>query len=144
MESAEQRRFREFLQAEGLRFTQERRLILHEVFANHEHFEAEGIVASLKRKGLRVSRASVYRTLPLLVESGMLREVHSSEKHSHYEHVFGHQHHDHLVCTKCGRTMDFLEPRIEELQDLICKAHDFHPTSHKLEITGVCSSCASK
>jgi Fur family transcriptional regulator, ferric uptake regulator len=144
MASEEQRRFAEFLRNEGLRFTQDRRLILAEVFAVHGHFEAEGIVAGLKRKSLHVSRASVYRTLPLLVESGMLRQVYSSEKHSHYEHIFGHEHHDHLVCTKCGRTMDFLEPKIEELQEFICRTHDFHPTSHKLEITGVCSSCASK
>lgn len=144
MASEEQRTFREFLRDHGLRFTEERRLILDEVFAKHEHFEAEGIVAALKRKGLHVSRASVYRTLPLLVESGMLREVYSSEKHSHYEHVFGHEHHDHLVCTKCGRTTDFLEPGIEELQESICRTYSFQPTSHELEIIGVCSSCAPK
>jgi Fur family ferric uptake transcriptional regulator len=144
MASEEQRRFAEYLKSEGLRLTQERRMILDEVFATHEHFEAEKIVAGLKRKGLHVSRASVYRTLPLLVQSGMLREVYSSEKHSHFEHIFGHEHHDHLVCTKCGRTMDFLEPRIEQLQEHICKTYDFHPTSHELEIIGVCSSCAPK
>lgn len=142
MESAEQKRFREYLEQDELKFTPERRLILDEVFRIHEHFEAEDIVIRLRNNGMRVSRASVYRTLPLLVGSGMLREVISLDKHSHYEHIFGHEHHDHLVCTKCGRTFDFCETKIEELQDAICRSFDFKAASHKLEIIGVCSHCS--
>lgn len=141
MEAAEEKMFREFMTRQGLKCTQERQLILREVFSIHQHFEADDIIFGLKRRGVRVSRASIYRTLPLLVESGLLREVHSSEKHSHYEHIFGHEHHDHLICTKCGRTIEFTDDRIEALQDRVCERHGFLPTSHILEITGVCGDC---
>lgn len=143
MESAEEKRFREYLQGKGLKFTMERRTVLNEVFNTHGHFEAEDIAVALRERGTRVSRASVYRTLPLLVESGMLRHVYSAEKHSHYEHVFGHEHHDHLVCTRCGRTTDFFDSKIEELQDAICRTYGFESANHELEIIGLCSSCSA-
>ncbi len=142
MEPAEASTFRESLTAMGLKFTRERRLILDEVFRNHGHFEADDIVFGLRHRGHRVSRASVYRALPLLVRSGLLREVHSSEKHSHYEHVFGHGHHDHLICTECGRTIEFYSPAIERLQAEICNEHGFLAAGHSLEITGVCDACS--
>lgn len=142
METAETERFREFLLGAGLKLTHERTLILEEVFRIHRHFEAEDVVLGLRERGHRVSRASVYRALPLLVGSGLLRDVHSAEKHSHYEHVFGHDHHDHLICTVCGRTLEFSDPRIEQLQTETCERHGFRLTSHKLEITGVCGECA--
>lgn len=141
METVEEKKFGMFLENEGLKFTPERRLVLHEVFKNHDHFEAEDIVISARNSGSRVSRASVYRTLPLLVESGLLREVTSLEKHSHYEHVLGHDHHDHLICTNCGKTIEFSEHRIEDLQDRICRELGFTPKSHKLEIFGLCEEC---
>jgi len=137
----EEAKFREFLNEEGLKVTRERRLILEEVFRNHRHFEAEDVVIGLRERGCRISRASVYRTLPLLVQSGLLREVHSDEKHSHYEHVLGHEHHDHLICTRCGQTIEFSHSGIERLQDLICAQHGFSATSHKLEIKGLCGQC---
>lgn len=144
METAEQRRFKVFLQGVGLKFTRERRLVLEEVFRNHGHFEADDIVMGLRGQGRRVSRASVYRTLPMLVRSGLLRDVHSSEKHSHYEHVFGHHHHDHLICTGCGRAIEFTSPVIEKLQIEICSQHGFQAAGHKLEITGLCDACRAR
>lgn len=142
MVSAEEARFGEYLASKNLKFTQERRRILREVFRIHRHFEAEDIVMGLNSQGIRVSRASVYRTLPVLVDSGLLREVHSSEKHSHYEHVFGHEHHDHLICTRCGAEIEFSDQMIEEMQERVCREHGFVPSSHKLEITGTCRRCA--
>lgn len=133
--------FREYLADAGLRFTSERRMILQEVFRRHEHFEAEDIVLGLRQLGQRVSRASVYRTLPLLVESGLLRPVHSDEKHGHYEHVFGHDHHDHLICTRCGATIEFRDDGIERLQVRVCAQHGFRPAHHRLEIIGICAAC---
>lgn len=142
MDTDEKRKFSDYLHERELKFTSERRLILEEVSKTRRHFEAEDIVMGLRVRGKRVSRASIYRTLPLLVESGLLREVHSAEKHNHYEHIFGHNHHDHMICTHCGRTFEFCEPRIEDLQDSICRESGFQPAQHKLEITGVCSKCA--
>ena len=110
MESAEEKMFRQFLDGDGLKFTPERRLILQEVFRNHRHFEADDIVIGLRNRGSRVSRASIYRTLHLLVGSGLLINVYSAEKHGHYEHTFGHDHHDHLICTECGRMIEISDP----------------------------------
>ena len=137
----EETRFCEYLADHGLRLTAERRMILREVFRRHDHFEAEDVVIGLRRTGERVSRASVYRTLPLLVRSGLLRSVHSDEKHAHFEHVFGHDHHDHLICTECGRTVEFKHEGIEETQDKVCAEHGFTCTHHRLEITGICADC---
>ncbi|HEY3298970.1 MAG TPA: transcriptional repressor [Armatimonadota bacterium] len=144
MSASEEIRFREFLDERDLKFTSERRLILEEAFRIHDHFEADDVELGLRSRGYRVSRASVYRTLPLLVESGLLREVYSAEKHSHYEHVFGHKHHDHLICTSCGRTIEFSDWELEQLQEQICEKHRFDARSHKLEITGICDNCREK
>lgn len=141
MGNDEELRFREYLAEQGLKFTAERRMILEEVFRRHDHFEAEDIVLGLRGSGLRVSRASVYRALPLLVESGLLRPVYSEEKHGHFEHVFGHEHHDHMICTRCHRAVEFKDDGIEETQDRVCAEHGFTPTHHRLEIVGVCLEC---
>jgi Fur family ferric uptake transcriptional regulator len=144
METIEEQRFKEFLRDEGLKFTLKRRLILQQVSRIHDHFEADDVVSGLRDRGRRISRASVYRTLPLLVGSGLLRPVYSSEKHGHFEHVFGHEHHDHFICIQCGRTIEFCDSEIEELQARICAEHGFEAVSHKLEITGVCRDCRRK
>ena len=134
--------FRKFLKSEGLRFTPERAIILEEAFSIHEHFEAEDLVFSIRRHGHRVSKATVYRTLALLVQCGLLREVIFGERHSHYEHVFGHKHHDHLICLKCGKIIEFSEETIERLQKSVCAQYRFEPVRHRLEITGTCEDCA--
>ncbi|MCL6520528.1 MAG: transcriptional repressor [Armatimonadetes bacterium] len=139
----EEAKFRHFLREEGMKTTRERKLILEEVFRNHQHFEADDIVSGLRKRGKRVSRASVYRTLPLLVNSGLLREVDFGERHGHYEHVLGHGHHDHLICTACGRTFEFNDNTIEELQQKICEQYSFKAHTHELRIMGLCSECAN-
>jgi Fur family ferric uptake transcriptional regulator len=134
--------FLRFLKSEGLRFTSEREIILNEAFSIHEHFEAEDLVFSIRRHGHRVSKATVYRTLALLVQSGLLREVIFGERHSHYEHVFGHKHHDHLICLKCGKIIEFSDQTIERLQKSVCGRYRFEPVRHRMEIMGTCEDCA--
>ena len=95
--------FREFLGNKGMRFTPEREAILDEVFAEHEHFDVEELIMRLRQKGQRSSRASVYRTLALLVESGLVQEVFYEDGHNDYEHIYGHEHHCHLRCLGCRR-----------------------------------------
>lgn len=141
METTEEKTFRDYLCEGGLKFTPERCFILREVSRIHGHFEADDVVLGLRGCGIRVSRASIYRTLPLLVECGLLRQVYSSEKHSHFEHIFGHAHHDHLICSKCGKAIEFSNQSIEALQDRICEEHGFVPVFHKLEISGLCADC---
>lgn len=133
--------FRDFLVKRGLKFTKERQRILDEVFSYHGHFEPEGILTSMRDKNIKVSKASLYRTLPLLLESGLIDQVERNDKHAHYEHTFGHGHHDHLICMKCGKVIEVFSQKLEALQEELCKEHRFVGKKHTLEIKGFCRAC---
>ncbi|GJQ59928.1 MAG: transcriptional repressor [Candidatus Scalindua sp. AMX11] len=133
--------FREYIQSKGLKFTPERKAILNYVFENHGHFEVEELLFEMRKNKVRVSKATIYRTVALLVKCGLLREVIFGEKHTHYEHVYGHEHHEHLVCSGCGKIIEFSDERIEKFQDEICVKNMFKPESHRFQITGYCEEC---
>lgn len=96
---------------------------------------------NIKDKDISVSKASIYRTLPLLLESGLVEQVDKNDKHAHYEHTFGHGHHDHLICLGCGRVIEVFSPKLEKVQDELCRENDFKGVKHTLEIKGFCSKC---
>ena len=137
-------RFQEFLQQQGLKLTSERIALVREIFSTHYHFEADELLFKMKEKAVKISRATVYRTLELLVKSGMVRRVHLGEDHDHYEHVTGNSHHDHLICTTCGGVIEFHDEELEQRQLAICAKKKFTPTFHNLQILGVCDSCRRK
>ena len=137
-------RFGEFLQTQGLKLTSERTALVREIFSTHYHFEADELLFKMKEKAVKISRATVYRTLELLVKSGMVRRVHLGEDHYHYEHVRGNSHHDHLICTTCGGVIEFHDEELERRQIEICERKKFTPTFHNLQILGVCESCRKK
>ena len=136
--------FKEYLDSKKLKFTAERQAILDRVFANYKHFEADELLVDLRQNKLKISKATIYRTLSLLVKCGLLREVIFGERHTHYEPVYGHEHHDHMVCNDCGMIIEFVENRIERLQDEVCKKNNFEPESHRLQIQGLCAVCRKK
>ncbi|HET6516124.1 MAG TPA: transcriptional repressor [Thermodesulfovibrionales bacterium] len=136
--------FRAFLSRKGLKFTKERQRILVEVFDFHGHFDPEELLLSMRNKAVSVSRASIYRTLPLLLESGLIEQVEKNDKHSHYEHTFGHGHHDHLICVQCGAVIEVFSPKLEALQDELCRETGFRGIKHTLEIKGYCRICCQK
>ncbi|MFO0947256.1 MAG: transcriptional repressor [Planctomycetota bacterium] len=133
-------KFREFLEIKGLKRTGERMRMVEHIFEKHHHFEADELVASLKEKNLRVSRSTVYRTLRVLVEAGLLRELHFGTS-THYEHDYGYPQHEHLVCDKCGAVIEFVSEELAKLQEAICREYRFRPTNHKFIIQGVCEKC---
>jgi len=138
-------RFREYLQQQGLKLTNERDALVREIFSTHYHFEADELLIKLKEKSIKISRATIYRTLELLVKSGMVRRVHLGEDHYHYERVMGDDaHHDHLICTACGAVIEFHDEALEKRQNEICEKNRFTPTFHNLQILGICSSCRRK
>ncbi len=137
----EKEKFREFLTTKGLKLTKERDEILHEMLGMKKHFDLEELFIRLKTKGSKVSRASVYRTIPLLIGSGLIEEVERVDRHAHYERV-SDDHHDHMICIKCGKVTEFYSPTIEMLQSEICQKEKFKGIRHSLEIFGYCEKCA--
>ena len=137
-------KFKEYLKTRGLTFTTERRQILDAVFSIAGHFDVDQLYDELKKRGTRISRATIYRCIPLLIESGMIKEALRCQKNVRYEHVFGHEHHDHMVCLDCGRVIEFKDDRIEKLQDDVCRKYSFKSVDHRLGIRGYCKKCQSK
>jgi Fur family ferric uptake transcriptional regulator len=137
-------RFQDYLQQQNLKLTGERTALVREIFATHYHFEADELLFKMKEKNVKISRATVYRTLELLVKSGMVRRVHLGEDHYHYEHVTGNSHHDHLVCTTCGSVIEFHDAHLEARTLEICEKKKFTPTFYNLQILGICDSCKRK
>jgi Fur family ferric uptake transcriptional regulator len=136
--------FQNFLGERGLKLTKERIAILKEVFSFHGHFEPEHLYLRMKEAGSKASRASVYRTLSLLVESGLVEKVTRTEKATVYEHTYGHRHHDHMICGACGRIIEFYSEKLESLQNELCASNGFDGVSHTLEIRGYCEKCRRK
>ncbi len=136
--------FKRFLESRGLRFTSERRKVLEGVSSVPKHFEADDLFVGMRQDGHRVSKATIYRTLALLVQCGLLREVIFRERQSYYERVFGRRHHHHLICMGCGKIVEFVDETIERLPQRVCEEHRFEPIEHSFEITGYCEKCAKR
>ena len=136
-----QPQFLNFLKQQGFKRTPERESVLQEVFATEGHFEAEELTYRLRRKGSRISKATVYRTLPLLVKAGLIKEVIHGENHHHYEHVHDERHHDHLICLKCGKVIEFQDASLREREEAICRKNHFRAEKTLVEIFGCCQSC---
>jgi Fur family ferric uptake transcriptional regulator len=109
------------------------------------HFRPETLVSMLHEKGHKVSLTTVYRNLSLLVQAGIIRRTDVQEIGrlgvTWYEHIWGHQHHDHLVCSSCGRRVEFSYPAIDVLQEAVAREHGFTMERHCLELVGVCPDC---
>ena len=88
-----------------------------------------------------MSVATIYRTMKLLSESGLAHARNFGDGQTRYEPAFGREHHDHLICTRCGAIIEFENDRIEQLQDVVAKKHGFRVTSHKMELYGLCKGC---
>jgi len=133
-------RFREYLFENNLRLTPERRAVLEVILSREGHFDAEELLRFLRRRR-RVSRATLYRTLDHLREAGLVKVHRFGRGQALYEHVYGRQHHDHMVCNRCGEVIEFVNEEIERLQDEVCRRAGFRSTSHVMQIFGVCRKC---
>lgn len=136
--------FREFLKNRGQRFTKERSVILQKTLSFNGHFDPETLYLKIKDTGMKASRASVYRTLNLLCDCGLIGRVMKSDHGVIYERTFGHGHHDHMLCTHCGKVIEFYSEELERLQEALCEKREFSGASHTLEIRGYCKACQKK
>ena len=132
---------RMYLRAHDLKLTRQRRQALEAVLGLHSHFTAEELQEHLARRGTPVSKATVYRTLALLVESGHLETRDFGRGALLYEQVQGHTHHDHIVCLDCGKIVEFHNAQIEEIQKRVARRKGFKIESHVLKIYGRCRDC---
>jgi Fur family ferric uptake transcriptional regulator len=138
--------FETFLRGRNLRLTRQREAILTAIYATHRHITADDLYDNLLRKGetvsLRISRATVYRTLSLLTEGGFVQALDIGREHGTlYEHVLGHGHHDHMVCLTCGKIIEFSDDDLEAVQARAVKKHGFKASSHRLNVFGTCAAC---
>jgi Fur family ferric uptake transcriptional regulator len=133
--------FTVYLNTKNLKLTQERKAVLREIFLRPGHLEAEDLWQTLRKKKKKASRATIYRTLELLVDSGIVRKVDLGHGHSHYEHVLGHAHHEHMVCLKCGKVIEFSDKEMEGDLNKLCRKSGFEHISHRFEIFGHCGKC---
>lgn len=138
---AEEERFRELLLRKKLKYTLERKQILDEVMQLRGHFDADGFYALLKKKKLPISRDTVYRTLPLLLECGVVQKSVGDGRRDHFERLGTKGHHDHMVCIGCGSIIEFTSPAIEEAQSKVCEAHGFRLVFHDHRLFGHCKKC---
>ena len=136
------RLFGRFLRDRGLPVTQQREMVAEVVFASDEHLSVDDIEDALRERGERIGKATIYRTLDLLVESGLIQRVAVGlDGRARYEHMMGRQHHDHLVCVQCGRVIEFRNDHIERLQEEVCSRYGFRMDSHSHRIFGRCKQC---
>ena len=140
----EKKIFTEFLKNRGQKFTKERAAILRKTCSTEGHFNPESLYLKIKETGIKASRASVYRTLNLLCECGLIGRSMKTEQGTLYERAFGHEHHDHMRCIVCGEIIEFYSNVIEKLQKLLCEKQNFLGESHTLEIRGYCEKCQKK
>jgi Fur family ferric uptake transcriptional regulator len=128
-----------FLAKQGLRRTAQRDAIIEAAFGTKEHYTADELLAMARRIEPSVSRATVYRTLPLLVESELLRELDLGRDQTYYDPNFvDHPHHNHLICVDCNRIVEFEDDRIDALEDRITERLGFSPASKMVRIEAKC------
>ncbi len=135
-------RLQTYMAQKGLRSTAQRRLIVDTFFEGPSHMTIEDLLNEVRVRDRGIGYATVYRTLKLLAECGVASERHFGDGLSRYELADdATAHHDHLICTTCGKIVEFEEPRIEALQDEVSQRHGFVVTSHKHEMYGTCPAC---
>jgi Fur family ferric uptake transcriptional regulator len=141
MEREEVQLFHEHLKRARLKRTSQRDLILDIFLDTEGHVSSEDLYSIVKAKDPSVGFTTVYRTLKLLKECGLARELEFHDGRTLYEHEYKHKHHDHLICTQCGALIEFYNEEIEQLQDEIVRRYKFKPLHHSHRIFGICADC---
>ena len=143
MADAEQKcakqRFLDFLARKNFRLTSQRQAIIDTAFGTQQHFTAEQLLTWSRHRDKTVSRATVYRTLPLMIECGLLREMDFGGDHKFYDPNYAsHPRHNHIICEDCQKILEFESDKIEQLESEISHRLGFSVSSHRLQITAHC------
>jgi Fur family ferric uptake transcriptional regulator len=135
------KQFQDFIIRKGLKSTRQRDIILDVFLSSDRHMSIEELYLKLRAKHPGIGYATVYRTLKLFAEAGLANEIHFGDGQTRYEHVNEGEHHDHLVCTRCGAITEFENETIEQLQKEVAAGYGFRIETHKLELYGLCAKC---
>ena len=130
----------DYLEAEGLRKTQERFAILKEIYSRDGHFEVEELFSSMKKKRFRVSRATVYNTMDILLACDLITKHQFGQKIAQYEKSFAYKQHDHLICNECHKVLEFCDPRIHNIQKTVGELLGYDVEHHSLILYGNCNN----
>ena len=139
----EQEVFLKHIQKAGLKRTAQRDLILDIFLRTEKHLSSEDLYRLVQQEDPSIGQTTVYRTLKLLTEAGLAREVRFGDGRTHYEHNYKHQHHDHMICMECGEIIEFFSAELEAIQDAVAAKHRFEIKQHLLRILGICAKCRS-
>ncbi|MFN3244974.1 MAG: Fur family transcriptional regulator [Planctomycetota bacterium] len=131
----------EHLRKSGFRWTNQRALIVREALETHDHFTAEELLDLCRKKDPKVSRATVYRTLSVLEDAGFVEGLETGDGGRRFEHVLGHEHHDHMVCLECEKIIEFRDDELERRQELAARRVGFKIQRHSLRLYGLCKDC---
>lgn len=134
-------RFTDFLRSKRKNITPERMDILSEVLKQKGHFKIEDIILKMSIAQNPISRATVYRTIKTIEEAGLIKYIRSINDEKIYE--VQTEHHDHMICEKCGKIIEFHNEELEALQNAICQSYGFTPCRHTMKIFGLCEDCKS-
>ena len=133
--------FKDILRRDGLKCTPQRVAVLEEIVKDQGHRDCEDIYLSLKEMERDVSRATVYRTLDILVKNGLARKMDLGDGRARFESKVGSPHHDHLICTSCGDIIEFVDQDVEDLQEKIAKRYHYKLQRHVHQLFGICKTC---
>ncbi len=137
-------KFNRFLRQKGLRQTKQRDEIVKLFLRTERHLSTQELFDIVRTKDKDVGYATVARTFKLLAESGLCRVVDFGDGIQRFEHKYGHEHHDHLICTKCGKFVEIYSKKLESLQKELVRRHGYIQEYHKLDIFGICQRCGKK
>lgn len=136
--------FKQALRSENLKLTPQRQKIFATIADTDQHWEVDDLMFRLREEHDRISRATIYRTLDILVDYGFVRKVDFGEGRSRYEYCRGKRYHDHMICEECGEIFEFMDENLRKHQDRICEIVGFKPSKHVVQIYGLCSKCQEK
>ena len=136
--------FRRHLRSKGLLCSEQRVQILDIFLKTEKHPTVNDLYDLIRKKNPKIGLATVYRTMKVICEAGLARETGFGAGIRRFEHKYKHQHHDHLICTKCGRIIEVMSPELEKLQENLTRRHNFKAVRHRMEIFGLCRACQSK